>query len=87
MPSRRAAAAHLDQVLLQRFQVAVAQRPRVAQQVRQLLHALEARRAGEREGQLVVVQDVEDEDVVPAVPQHLQAAEERLAVDEQVGDR
>ena len=54
--------------------------------MRQLFHALEARRAGEREGHLVVVQDVEDEDVVPAVAEHLQAAEERLAVDQQVGD-
>ena len=53
----------------------------------QLLHALEARRAGEGEGQLVLVQDVEDQDVVPAVAQHLQAAEERLAIDEQVGDQ
>ncbi len=80
MPDPGAAAAHLDQVLLERFEVAVAQRARVAQQVRQLFHALEARRAGERERQFVVVQDVEDEDVVPAVPEHLQALEQRLAV-------
>ena len=82
----RAAAPHLDQVFFQRFQVAVAQGARIAQQLRQLLHALEARGAGEREGQLVVVQDVEDEDVVPALAQHFQAAEQRLAVDQQVGD-
>src|SRR5689334_19360185 len=44
-----AAAADLDQVLLQRLDVAVAQGPRVAHQVRQLLHALEARGAGEGE--------------------------------------
>jgi hypothetical protein len=81
-----AAAAHLDQVLLQRLDVAVAQGARVAHQLRQLLHPLEAGGAGEGEGQLVVVEQVEDEDVVPAVAKHLQAAEQRPAVHEQVGD-
>src|SRR3954451_11493213 len=54
-PLAGAAAADLDQVLLERLQVAVAQGARVAQELRQLFHPLEPRRAGEGEGQLVVV--------------------------------
>src|SRR5262249_34362077 len=79
-PLTGAAAPDLDQVLLQRLQVAVAQGTGVAEQVRQLLHPLEAGGAREGERQLVVIEDVEDEDVVAAVPQHFQAAEERLAI-------
>src|SRR6266481_6331961 len=48
-PLLRAAAAYFNQVLFERLQVAVAQRPRIAQQVGKLLHAFEARRAGKRE--------------------------------------
>src|SRR5207248_6309249 len=52
-PLLGAAAADFDQVLFQRLQVAVAQGPRVAQEVGELLHALEPRRAGEGEIHLV----------------------------------
>src|SRR5262245_36954923 len=48
-----ATAAHLVEVFAQRLQVAVAQRPRVAEQVRQLLHPLEPGHAGEGERHLV----------------------------------
>src|SRR5579859_6138329 len=75
-----AAAADLDEVLLQRLEVAVAQGTRIAEQIGQLFHSFELRRAGKRETQLVVVHYVEDEHVVAAVAEHFQAAEERLAV-------
>src|SRR5262245_531081 len=45
-----AAPAHLDEVLFQGLDVAVAERARIAQQRGQLLHALEAGAAHEREG-------------------------------------
>src|SRR5216684_2627334 len=50
--SADAAAADFDQVFLERLQIAVAERARVAEQVRQLLHALEARAARKWERQL-----------------------------------
>src|SRR5437773_992608 len=66
-----AAAPDLDQVFLQRLQIAVAQGARVAQDLRDFLHSLEARRAGERKRQLFLVEHVEDQNVVAAVPKHL----------------
>src|SRR4051794_34868429 len=77
-------AADLDHEFLECLQVAVAEGAGVAEHVGQLLHSLEPRGAGEREVQLVVVHDVEDQHVVLAVGQHFQAAEQRLAVDQQV---
>src|SRR5947209_7567378 len=53
----RAAASNLHEVFVERFQVAVAQRPRIAQQVRQRLHPFEARAPRERKSQLVLVEN------------------------------
>src|SRR2546421_583555 len=81
-----AAAPHLGQVFLDDLDVAVAQGARITGDDVRAFQVLEARRAGERECQFVVVHDVEDEDVVMAVPQHLHAAKEWLAIDKDVGD-
>src|SRR5260221_12922352 len=51
----RRPSANLDQKFLQRLDVAVSQRPRVAQQIRQLFHPFEASRAGKWKVHLVVV--------------------------------
>src|SRR5439155_4993950 len=75
-----AAAADLDQVFLQRLQVAIAQGTGIAEQVRQFFHAFKPRAAGKGEDQLVVVEHVEDEHVMAAVAEHFQAAKERYAV-------
>src|SRR5262249_41060538 len=51
----RATAADLNQVFLQSFEIAVAQRPRIAKQLRQLFHPLETRRAGKGKAHLVFI--------------------------------
>src|SRR5207247_2139675 len=79
-----AAAADLDEILLEGLDVAVAQGARVAQEIGKLLHSFEAGGAREGKDQLVVVEDMEDEHIVTAMGEHLENAEERLAVGEQV---
>ena len=81
-----AAAAHLDQIFFQRFEVAVAQAR--GSHTRCGISSMPSKRVvpGEGEGHFVLVEDVEDEDVVAALAEHFQAAEQRFAVNEQIGD-
>src|SRR5581483_4887275 len=78
-----AAPAHFHEVLFQRFQVALAQRARITNELWQLLHSFEARGAGKGERYLVIIEYMEDENVVPAMMQHFQTTEQLLAVGEQ----
>ena len=81
-----ATAADLDQVLLESLQVAVAEGAGIAQNLGELLHPLEPSGAGERKGQLFLIQNMEDENIVPAVTEHFQSAKERLTVHQEIGD-
>jgi len=83
-PQPGATSANLDEVFLQRFHVAVAQRLGIAEQVGQLLHALEASRPREWERHLVLIQDVEDQDVVLPLAQQFQPLDQWLAIDQEV---
>src|SRR5439155_10162670 len=75
-----AAAPDFSKVLSQCIQIAVAQGTRIAQELGKLLHPLKACAPREREIQLILVEDVEYQEIVSAVPKHLQTAEERLAL-------
>src|SRR5262245_15979617 len=65
--ARSAAAPNLGQVFAQGREVAVAQRAGIAQQLRLGFHAFKAGRTRERKGQLVIVEDMKDQDIVTAV--------------------
>ena len=70
--------------LLDLFQVTLAQRARVGEQVGVLLQPAEQRRLLERERQLGAVEDVPDDDLVPLVPQVLEAGQNVRNVVKQV---
>ena len=82
-----AAAADLLQVRPQRRQVALAQRPRIAEELLELFQALEPRRAGEGKIQLVVVQTWNTSTSCPRWRSSFSPRNSPLAVDQQVGDQ
>src|ERR1700730_1664757 len=81
----RAAATNLNQIFFQGLEISFPQRARITEKVRQLLHAVEPRASGEWKRQLVRVEHVENEDVMTAMAQHLQATKQAFPIGEQVG--
>ena len=75
------------QELIECREVAFAERAGVAGEVVGGFQAFEAGRAGKGEIELVVVQHVEHEDIMAALPQQPQAALDVGRVDEQIGNQ